>query len=234
MPNPRASPITDRDMLLRLAEDLPAVWNASTTDMRLKQRIVRILVQEIVANVDDAAQQVVFMIHWMGGRHSEVRFAKNKTGHHSRVTQLEAIEIIRQMAGHYSDKDIASTLNRLGMQTGVGNTWQEHRVHWARRHHGLPGYDPQQKDPSVLTLEETATRLRISKNSVRKMIHDNIIPAKQIVDCAPWQIPAESLNCTSVIKAAQDFKGRRRGVPRASTAQDNLPLFSSTWRGGAE
>src|SRR5579884_1612633 len=228
---PSASPITDRDMLLRLAEDLPAVWNASTTDMRLKQRIVRILVQEIVANVDDAAQQVVLMIHWMGGRHSEVRFAKNKTGHHSRVTQLEAIEIIRQMAGYYSDKDIASTLNRLGMQTGVGNTWQEHRVHWARRHHGLPGYDPQQKDPLVLTLEETATRLRISKNSVRKMIHDNIIPAKQIVDCAPWQIPAEALSSTRVIKAAQDFKERRRGVPRASTTQDNLPLFSSTWRG---
>ena len=159
---PSTSAVADRDTLLRLAEDLPAVWSATTTDMRLKQRIVRILVQEIVANGDDVSQEVVLVIHWMGGRHSELRFAKNKTGHHSRATQLEAIEVVRQMAGHYSDKDIAATLNRLGMQTGVGNTWQEHRVHWARRHHGLPAYDPQQKDASIVTLEETAARLGIS------------------------------------------------------------------------
>jgi DNA invertase Pin-like site-specific DNA recombinase len=231
---PSASAIADRDSLLRLAQDLPAVWNASTTDMRLKQRIVRILIHEIVANVDDAAQEVVLMIHWMGGRHSELRFPKNKTGHHSRVTQLEAIEIIRQMAGHCTDKDIAATLNRLGMQTGVGNTWQEHRVHWARRHHGLPPYDPQQKDASVLTLEETATRLGISENSVRKLIQENVIPAKQIVACAPWQIPEEALTSKRVIKAARDFRERRRGVPRAPKVQDSLPLFSSTGRGGAE
>jgi hypothetical protein len=166
---PPTSPAVDRDELLRLAEDLPTVWNARSTDMRLKQRIVHILIQEIVANVDDVAQQVVLVIHWTGGRHSELRFAKNKTGHHSRVTQIEAIEVIRQMAGHHTDKEIASTLNRLGLQTGAGNAWQEHRVFWARRHHGLCAYDPNNKNVSLLTLE--AAQLGISKNSVRKLIH---------------------------------------------------------------
>ena len=37
---------------MSLAQDLPAVWR-STSNMRLKQRIVRILVNEIVANVDE-------------------------------------------------------------------------------------------------------------------------------------------------------------------------------------
>jgi DNA invertase Pin-like site-specific DNA recombinase len=231
---PQAAAVVDRDALLRLAEDLPTVWNAPTTDMRLKQRIVHILIQEIVANVDDSAQQVVFVIHWTGGRHSELRFAKNKTGHHSRVTQMDAIEVIRQMSGCYSDKDIASTLNRLGMQTGAGNTWQEHRVHWARRHHGLSAYDPNKKDVSLLTLEQAAAQLGISKNSVRKLIQENIVPAKQIVACAPWQIPVEAVMSSNVIKAAQDFKKRRRGVPRASKVEDDGALFSGLWRGGAE
>lgn len=231
---PPTSAVADRDALLSLAEDLPTVWNAPATDMRLKQRIVHILIQEIVANVDDSAQQVVLVIHWMGGRHSELRFAKNKVGHHSRVTQMEAIEVIRQMASQHSDKEIASTLNRLGMQTGAGNTWQEHRVQWARRHQGLPAYDPSKKNVSVLTLEQAAAQLGICENSVRKLIEDDIIPAKQIVACAPWQIPAEAVTSNKVIKAAADLKKRRRGVPRASAIPENDALFSSLWPGGAE
>ena len=45
--------------------------------------------------------EIVLMIHWTGGRHSELRVKKNLTGKHSRCTSLEAIEIIRQMAGKF-------------------------------------------------------------------------------------------------------------------------------------
>jgi hypothetical protein len=230
---PSTTPAIDREALLRLAEDLPALWNAPTTDMRLKQRIVHILIQEIVADVDESAKEVLFVIHWTGGRHSELRFTKNKTGHHSRTTAIEAIELLRQMAGQYSDKEIAGTLNRLGLQTGAGNAWQEHRVQSARRHHGLPDYDPNNKDASMLTLEEAAAQLGISKNSVRKLIQEDIVPAKQIVACAPWQIPAEAIKSPTVINAAGDFKLRRRGVPRSSIKNEAGALFSSLWQGGA-
>lgn len=112
----------DKEPLFSLAQNLPAVWNAETTDMRLKQRIVRILIQEIVADVDEAAGEIVLIIHWTGGRHSELRVKKNLTGRHSRCTSLEAVEIIRQMAGRFPDEQIAATLNRLGLKTGSGNT----------------------------------------------------------------------------------------------------------------
>jgi hypothetical protein len=81
----------DKDMLRNLAHDLAAVWNRPTTDMRLKQRIVRILVAEIVADVDQANQQIVLLIHWTGGQHSELRLKKNATGRHSRCTSLEPV-----------------------------------------------------------------------------------------------------------------------------------------------
>ena len=45
--------------------------------MRLKQRIVRILIEEIVADVDEATTEIVLLIHWTGGRHSELRMKKN-------------------------------------------------------------------------------------------------------------------------------------------------------------
>jgi len=43
----------DKEVLLNLAQDLSAVWDSLSTDMRLKQRIVRILIREMVADVDE-------------------------------------------------------------------------------------------------------------------------------------------------------------------------------------
>ena len=59
--------------LQALAHDVPALWHDPATDMRLKQRIVRILIHEIIADVDDAAHEIVLVIHWQGGRHTDVR-----------------------------------------------------------------------------------------------------------------------------------------------------------------
>jgi hypothetical protein len=94
----------------------------------VKQRIIRILIQEIVVDVDEGTQEVVLVIHWVGGRHSELRVPKLKTGQHGRCTKIEAVAIVRQMAASYSDEEIALTLNRLRLRTGAGNTWSEERV----------------------------------------------------------------------------------------------------------
>ena len=42
------APAPNKELLLSLAQDLPAIWKLPSTDMRLKQRIVRILIEEIV------------------------------------------------------------------------------------------------------------------------------------------------------------------------------------------
>jgi len=111
------------DELLRLAQDLPAIWDAPGTDARIKQRIVGILIQEIVVDVAEVTDEVLLFIHWTGGRHSEVRVAKHKRGQNGRCTPVEAVDVVRQMAAQYADGEIALTLNRLRLKTGTGNTW---------------------------------------------------------------------------------------------------------------
>ena len=58
-----APPSGDREELLRLAKDLPDAWESPSSDANLKQRIIRILVEEIVADVDESAHEVVLWIH---------------------------------------------------------------------------------------------------------------------------------------------------------------------------
>jgi hypothetical protein len=138
--------------------------------MRLKQRIIRILIEEIIADVDEAKTEIVLMIHWTGGRHSELRMKKNPTGKHSRCTSLEAIEIIRQMAGKFPDDQIAATLNRLTFRTGTGNTWTEGRIRSLRSYHEWPAYDAKTSSRQSLTLEEASKRLEVSHKVVRRLI----------------------------------------------------------------
>ena len=60
-------PKINRARLLQLAHDLPAAWNAQSTDTRTKQRLIHIVVQEIVCDLDDATNEAVLLIHWTGG-----------------------------------------------------------------------------------------------------------------------------------------------------------------------
>ena len=55
-----------REGFLNLASDLEALW--PDADARLRKRIVRALIQEVVVDVDDAAAEVALVIHWKGGR----------------------------------------------------------------------------------------------------------------------------------------------------------------------
>ena len=215
--------IPDKETLFSLAQNLPMVWNAEATDMRLKQRITRILIQEIITDVDEAAGEIVLVIHWTGGRHSELRVKKNQTGHHSRCTSLEAIEIIRRMAGRFPDEQIAATLNRLGLKTGSGNNWVELRVRTARSYHGLPPYDPKLRH-NLLTLEEASERLEVSHKIVRRLIDSNLIAATQVVAWAPWEIPIESIQSEEVLRKVAALK--RGSRLKEDTPEPELPMFA--------
>jgi hypothetical protein len=137
-----ARPKIDRARLLQLAHDLPAAWNAPSSDTRTKQRLIHILVQEIVCNLDDATNEAVLLIHWTGGRHTEVRVPRVKTGRYPSDMAPTAVEVIRKLAGHWPDRELAVSLNRMRCKTNNGETWTTVRVREMRERLGIPDYDP--------------------------------------------------------------------------------------------
>ena len=66
--------------LTGIAEDLDAAWKNTRVTMRCRQQLVRALVNEIIVDIDEAAREIVLVIHWKGGRHSELRLRKPRTG----------------------------------------------------------------------------------------------------------------------------------------------------------
>jgi hypothetical protein len=137
---PRPSPMAATD-ITALAADLRAVWSAPTTDARLKKRIVRTVIQEVVADIDDEASEIVLLVHWIGGAHTELRLPKRRRGQRN-STSVDIITAIRQLVLIVGDDVIAGILNRNGLLTGNGNRWTRERVTAHRSHHKIPVFRP--------------------------------------------------------------------------------------------
>lgn len=218
-----ANPVlVDKSMLLTLAADLEAVWNAPATDMRLKQQIVHTLIEEIVVDVDDGKREVVMVIHWRGGQHSELRIAKPATGEHMKRASDQVDKMIRSMATRWSDEEIAATLNRTGATTGHGLTWTAQRVESHRRTHGIVGYESKIKDGQCLTMVEAAQKCEVSCHVIRRLIREGVLPARQLIGDAPWQIMAADLERPEVRDALAQRR-KRAGRP-SRISQDKRTL----------
>src|SRR5205085_1940608 len=153
-----------------LADDLEVAWNAPGVTMRTRQRLVRALVTDIIADVDETTREVVLTIHWRGGQHSQLRVRKPRSGEHGCRTSDEALAVMRTMATRWSDEDIAASLNRMGMPTGQGKTWIAHRVSSLRRVHEIHAYRSAEKNGEWLTMSEAATRLGVTHHRIRRLI----------------------------------------------------------------
>jgi len=219
--------LMDHNVLLELANDLETVWNAPATDMRTKQRIVRALIEEIGVDVNDATREVTLVVHWRGGQHSEVRFHKPATGEHTKRTSEDADRVIRDMATRWSDADIAATLNRMALTTGQGMSWTERRVGSYRRTAGIHGYDSAVKDGRCLTMVEAAKQLAVSCHVIRRLIRQGILPARQVVFDAPWQILATDLELPAVQRALRSRRDRR-GRPCRNSRDDRTLVIPGT------
>lgn len=216
----------ERDRLFELARDLDTLWHHPEASAALKKRILRTVIEEIVADIDDAPPRVVLAIHWAGGVHTPLEVTKNASGRHRRCTDRKLVELVAELVKVCDDQAIAAVLNRLGYRTGAGNNWKESRVRSLRSRHGIPAFD-RKGDRTWLTLQAASAALGISSPSVRGLIDRGILPAKQVVPHAPWVIEHSGLDLPGVQAAATAIK-KGRPVPQSDPRQAKFPLLSTT------
>jgi hypothetical protein len=210
--------VPDRELLLSLAQDLPAVWNACS-DRRLKQRIVHLVLREILVEIE--ASTVTFLLHWAGGRHSEERWKKReRVMDMAKQSPATALEVISKMAARFSDCQIAATLNKLQLPTPSGRGWSKGDVAQTRESQNLPVFQPNIHN---LSPREAAQRAKVSTGTILNLIRRGILPASRIVELGPWEISADALSSEPVQQAIARL--RRRGA-RISNHERQQRMFS--------
>jgi len=207
-----ARPAIDRGRLLQLAHDLPMAWNAPSTDTRTKQRLIHILVQEIVCDLDDTTNEAVLLIHWTGGRHTEVRVARVSTGRYPSDMAPSAVEALRKLGGHWPDRELAVSLNRMLCKTGDGEGWTAVRVRNMRDRLGIAEYDPTKAGSPVISLMKAAEKLGICIGSAKSLVKKGILPATQILPGSQWMVPIEALTSEAVLIGVQGVVDRRSKI----------------------
>ena len=147
----RAShPRIDRAALLDLAQDLPAAWNAPTTSTGTKQRLIRTLIEEVIIDLDDEANEAVVTIHWVGGRHSETRVPRARIGRYPVDRRPVAVDVMRKLGGRWPDRELAVTMNRMRCRSDDGGTWTTVRVRELRERLGIAAFDPATAGPEAM------------------------------------------------------------------------------------
>lgn len=215
-----------RPSLAALADDLSAVWCAPTTDARLKKRIVRTVIHEVIADIDADAGAIVLLIHWMGGTHTELRLPRRRRGQRN-STAPNIIDAVRQLVLIANDDLIAGLLNRNKLTTGHGNRWTRERVTSLRSHHKIPVYRLAENGIEPwLNLTKAAAHLGISAKTLRLAAANAEIEALHPLADGPWIFSRVTLGGSP----AQALVARARLAAKrpAGLRQHQQDLFSST------
>ncbi len=218
----KIEPLTDeqRGHLMALGSDLSIAWDHPKTDVKVRKRILRTVLREIVLNNVDDPPMHELHLHWQGGVHTQLRVPRNGRGQHNRAADADVVELIRELSKVVEDKAIAAILNRLGYKTGQGKSWHAHRVANLRHYHRLPNYP---KSTDWVTLEQAAKRLQVSNTVVSRLIKEGTLPARQVVRYAPWIIEVADLELPAVQTAIKAVHEGRK-LPRNHPDQQTIPL----------
>ena len=207
-----------------LAKDLQAVWSAPTTDARLKKRIVRTVIHEAVADLDDDTAEIVLTIHWVGGAHTEHRLPRRRRGQRN-STSTDIVEAVRTLALIARDDVIAGILNRNGLRTGNGNRWTRERVTSPRSNYRIPVYRATGDGIEPwLTLSQAAAVVGVAARTLRLAAERGEIDAHHPLEDGPWLFRRADLDSP----AAKNLLSRARSNPKhpavSDPAQQNLVL----------
>jgi hypothetical protein len=214
---------SQRQQLDSLAADLVRLWQLPSTDDRTKTRIIGTIIEDIIAKTSADGEWHCVTIHWVGGVHSEIRLKKNRRGDNDRATSQEAVDLIRQLAEISDDGNIARVLNRCGVKTGTGQSWNQSRVKWIRQQYQVPAFSQNShKQSGLLNLRQTAEQLAVSPDTVLRLIKAGVITARQIVKHAPWLIAQSELTKPAVMEAVKSIK--QHGKAQIQTDHNKLDL----------
>jgi len=220
---PRVLRDDERTMLLALADDLPRVWNHPAASPQIRKRILRTVLKEIVVTIE--GDRLCLMVHWLGGDHTRLEVVKNRIGQNRFKTNMETVQLIRELARLLPDHSIAPVLNRLGIRSARGHSWTQLSVRNFRGTHQIAVYrEGERAQRHELILHEAASRLGINKMTVIRLIRDGILPGRQVCAGAPYVIREDDLDRPAVRRAI------RNGRPVSPDARQKVCLFNEFTR----
>jgi DNA invertase Pin-like site-specific DNA recombinase len=188
---PKTLTASERASILALGDDLGAVWDAPTTTSKDRKQLLRTLLDEvnIAPRRDDPDPHAALVLRWKGGAISELTVPLRRRQPKIR-TDEDTISLIRRLAVHYPDAQIAGILNRQHRTTARGMSFTASRVASLRTHWHIPCHQPggDRAEGELLNVTQAARELRIAPSTLLRWLDDGFVAGEQVTPGAPWRI----------------------------------------------
>lgn len=123
----RPAPLSDaeRRSLRRLAGNLGSIWNAVTTVDQDRKQLLRALLDDVVLDVDREHSTGAVELLWQCGARTALVVRLNHSGLKRTSTPVDLIDLIRRLAQHSSDREIANLLQEPWVVSPAWEGWAE-------------------------------------------------------------------------------------------------------------
>src|SRR5262249_15759751 len=184
----------ERQQILRLAADLPAVWRAPTTTQAERKELLGLLVKQIALTPVETPQRQTH-IHFLWHTTATTDLAVPRMRPPERVrTPPQVIEAIAALAVGRTDAAIAEALNAQGLASGRGRPFTAKAVACLRHHYqdAKPGSGRQVAAGTMARADgrystrALATPLGVSIATIHYWRVQGILPAIQELPGGPW------------------------------------------------
>lgn len=135
----------ERQRILALAQDLPAIWHSPTTTQPQRKQLLRFLIKDVTLRRQEKTIQI--QIRWQTEMVSTQETNCRPKSYDVRRTPADVVARIQQLAAEQTDEQIAESLNHEGWTPGLGGTFSEGKVQWIRYTHHITSGCP--KGPSA-------------------------------------------------------------------------------------
>ena len=105
----------EREQILSLSQDLPALWHANSTTPEDRQTIARLLLEKVTVTVEGDTERVDVQLHWAGGFVSQHMMARLVARYEQLSNYNELVQRIDELSAEQKTlTEIATTLNAEG------------------------------------------------------------------------------------------------------------------------
>ncbi|MHB1640970.1 MAG: recombinase family protein [Candidatus Dormibacteria bacterium] len=188
---PRTLSPQERKLLTSLGSDLELVWTAPTTTDRDRKELLRLLLKEVLIQPSEDKATAHLAMSWQGGTITELDVDTAYRHQPAVKTDETTIDLLRRLAVHYTDDQIAGILNRQGRLSARGARFTAVSVAGLRYHRGIPRYNPPvltSEASELLSIAKAADALGIAPSTLHRWLADGFIGAEQPTPGAPWLI----------------------------------------------
>lgn len=152
-----------RERVLALATDFPKMWTAPETPHRERKRVARLLIEDVTLT---KGSQISAQVRLKGGTTRTLTLPIPPPASKLYKTPAALIAEIDRLLDLHHEADILPLLLKCGFKSGEGHPVTRDIIRHTMRTYGLKSRYDRLRAAGLLTIEEMATRLCISKASV--------------------------------------------------------------------